>query len=80
MVVLMLCYKKLPELDLPDLQDIERAELEKLVSNQWPIFTQAPETSFYNLQRQNQMNDIKPAIITPGDPSGIGPEVAFGRG
>ena len=23
------------------------------------------------------MNDIKPALITPGDPSGIGPEIAL---
>lgn len=32
MVVFMLCDKKAPELDLPDLQKIEQAELEKLLS------------------------------------------------
>lgn len=32
MVVFMLCDKKAPELDLPDLKEIEQAELEKLVS------------------------------------------------
>ena len=32
MVVFMLCDKKAPELDLHDLKEIERAELEKLVS------------------------------------------------
>ena len=31
-IVFMLCDKKAPELDLPDLKEIERAELEKLVS------------------------------------------------
>ena len=32
MVVFMLCEKKAPELDLPELQEIEQAELEKLLS------------------------------------------------
>ena len=32
MVVFMLCDKNLPELDLPDLNEIEQAELEKLLS------------------------------------------------
>ena len=32
MVVFMLCDKKAPELDLPDLKEIEQAELEKLIS------------------------------------------------
>ena len=32
MVVFMLCDKKAPDLDLPDLKEIERAELEKLIS------------------------------------------------
>ena len=32
MVVLMLCDKKAPELDLPELREIEQAELEKLLS------------------------------------------------
>tara|TARA_B100000963_G_scaffold125188_1_gene109188 strand:+ start:28 stop:1350 length:1323 start_codon:yes stop_codon:yes gene_type:complete len=32
MVVFMLCEKKSPDLDLPDLKEIEQAELEKLVS------------------------------------------------
>ncbi len=32
MIVFMLCDKKAPDLDLPDLKEIEQAELEKLVS------------------------------------------------
>ena len=32
MVVFMLCDKKAPDLDLPDLKEIEQAELEKLIS------------------------------------------------
>ena len=50
MVVFMLCDKKLPELDLPDLKEIEKAELEKLpFYDQWPVPTQASKTSLYHL-------------------------------